>query len=441
MNLKNNIYFWKDLTCLEKKKILTRPIFFIDKKLKNSVHKILNNVKKFGDSAINKYNYLFDNIKVNNIKINCEKINIKNIKVKKKIKKAILYAKKNIEKFHILQKKNNNINVFIEDGINCRYVEKSISNIGIYIPKGVNSNFISTMLMLCVPANIAGCSNIVVCSSPKISNELLYTAKICNIKNVFQVGGAQAIGAMAFGTNSVPKVNKIFGPGNYYVTEAKTQVNNMNINVSIDMQAGPSELIIISDKNSNPRFISSDIIAQLEHGRDSHIILLTNSLNLTKNVIKEINLQLIDFPRKEIVISSLNNSKFIIEKDLLKCIEISNIYSPEHLCIYSKDCENLLKSVENAGSVFLGEWSPEVVGDYASGTNHVLPTYGYASSMSGIGVKDFVKNITVQKLTYNGFLKLYSTIDVMSKTEGLEGHRRSIKIRKKYLEEIKNFEI
>ncbi|WP_343154849.1 histidinol dehydrogenase [Buchnera aphidicola (Pseudoregma panicola)] len=441
MNLNNNIYFWKSLTSLEKKNVLKRPIFFINKKLQNSVFNILKNIEKFGDLYIYKYNFLFDNINIDKIKIDCDKINIKNINVEKKFKNAVLHAKKNIEKFHLLQKKNNNIDVIIEDGINCKYIEKPISDIGIYIPKGVNSNLISTMLMLCVPANIAGCENIVVCSPPKISNELLYTAKICNIKSIFQVGGAQAIGSMAFGTKTVPKVSKIFGPGNAYVTEAKIQVSKMHVGVSIDIPAGPSELLIVSDENSNPKFISSDLIAQSEHGKDSHTILLTNSLSLIKNVIKEIEFQLIDFPRKEILIKSLCNSKFILEKDLFNCINISNIYSPEHLCIYSKNYKDLLENVKNAGSIFLGEWSPEVIGDYASGTNHVLPTYGYSSSLSGIGLKDFFKNITIQELNYKGFLNIYNTVNIMSKTEGLEGHRRSIKIRKKYLEENKNFEL
>ncbi|WP_343184106.1 histidinol dehydrogenase [Buchnera aphidicola (Ceratovacuna keduensis)] len=441
MNFNNNIYFWEKLTDIEKKNVLNRPIFFINKKLKNNVFKILKNIRKFGDSYIYKYNFLFDNFNINKIKINCNEIDIKEILVEEKFKNAVLHAKKNIEKFHLLQKKNNNINVTIENGINCRYLETPISNIGIYIPKGINSNLISTMLMLCIPANIVGCKNIVVCSPPKISNELLYTAKICNINSIFQVGGAQAIGSMAFGTKTIPKVNKIFGPGNAYVTEAKIQVSKMNIGVSIDMPAGPTELLIISDKNSNPKFISSDLIAQLEHGEDSHAILLTNSFSLIKNVIKEIKFQLIDFPRKEILTKSLYNSKFILEKNLFNCIKISNIYSPEHLCIYSKNYKDLLKNVKNAGSVFLGEWSPEVIGDYVSGSNHVLPTYGYSSSLSGIGLKDFVKNITIQEINYKGFLNVYNTVSVMSKIEGLEGHRRSMKIRKKYLEENKNFEL
>ncbi|WP_343191889.1 histidinol dehydrogenase [Buchnera aphidicola] len=441
MNFNKIIYTWKNLTNLKKKKLLIRPIFFTKKKFIKKVKNILLDIKKFGDNAIYKYNNLFDNIKEKQIKINCFDINIKDISVDEKFKNAILHAKKNIEKFHFFQKKNNDFEVVIDDGIYCRYIERPICNVGIYIPKGINSNLVSTMLMLCIPANIVGCDNIIVCSSPKISNELLYTAKICNIKSIFQVGGAQAIGAMAFGTNTIPKVDKIFGPGNYYVTEAKNQISKMNIGTSIDMQAGPSELLIIADEHVNIEFVSSDIIAQLEHGEDSHVIFLTNSKNIIKKVCKEIKVQLNDLPRKNIVKKALLHTKFILEDSLINCVKISNIYSPEHLSICTKNYKDLLKYVKNAGSIFLGEWSPEVAGDYASGTNHVLPTYGFSSSVSGIGLKDFVKNITIQELTYKGLLKLSNTIDTLSNSEGLEGHRRSVSIRKKYLKEKDNFEI
>ncbi|WP_343189157.1 histidinol dehydrogenase [Buchnera aphidicola (Chaitoregma tattakana)] len=441
MNIDINIYYWDKMSDLEKKNVLVRPSFSYSKKVKRDVKKILNNVKKSGDLAVHKYNFLLDKIKLTEIKINCDKIKEEDILVSKMFKKSILHAKKNIEKFHNLQKRYKKTSILIEHGINCRYIEKPISNVGIYIPKGVRSNLFSTMLMLCIPAKIAGCKNIVVCSPPSISNELLYTAKICNIKNVFQVGGAQAIAAMAFGTNSIAKVDKIFGPGNFYVTEAKNQVSKMNLGVSIDMLAGPSELVIIADKYSNAGFIASDLIAQLEHGKDSHTILLSNSISLIKKVYKEINLQILDLPRKAIVKASLLNSKFIFSKDLLKCIHISNIYAPEHLSIYSENYNVLLKYVENAGSIFLGSWSAVAIGDYCSGTNHVLPTYGYASSVSGIGLKDFIKNITIQELTCKGFLKVSNTVEILSNSEGLDGHERSIKIRNKYLKETKNFEL
>ncbi|WP_343188283.1 histidinol dehydrogenase [Buchnera aphidicola (Ceratoglyphina bambusae)] len=439
MFIKNKIYDWKSLNDLEKIKVLNRPASFLSQNVKNEVKNILENVKKFGDSAIYKYSYIFDKIKINKIKINCKKIKKENIKISKKFKNAIFYAKRNIEKFHILQNNLQDLSINIDKGINCRYTFNPINNIGIYIPKGVNSNLISTMLMLCIPANIAGCKNIVICSPPKISNELLYVAKICNIRKIFQVGGAQAIAAMAFGTKTIPKVNKIFGPGNCYVTEAKSQISIMdNVCTSIDMIAGPSELLIISDKYSNPDFIASDLISQLEHGKDSHVILITNHKPLFKKVFNSLRIQLNDIPRKNIVEFSLSNSKFILTDDLINCIKISNLYSPEHLAIYTKNFKSLLKYVENAGSIFLGQWSPESIGDYASGTNHVLPTYGYASSVSGIGLKDFIKNITIQELTYEGFLKLSNTVETLSSVEGLEGHRNSIYIRRKYLKEKYN---
>jgi len=283
--------------------------------------------------------------------------------------------------------------------------------------------------MLSIPAYIAQCKNVYLCSPPPISKEILYSAYVCGIKNIFQMGGAQAIAAFAFGTKQVPKVNKIFGPGNSYVTEAKRQVKNSIPNLEIDMLAGPSELMIIADEFANSDFIAWDLLSQAEHGPDSQVILLSYSISLIKNVINKINKEIKTSTRKNILTCSMKNSRFIVVKNIDEAINISNLYAPEHLILNILNPRSFIKKIKNAGSVFLGPWSPESVGDYSSGTNHVLPTYGSAIVNSGLGLSDFQKHITIQELTPSGFLKIYNSVVVLSSYEKLEAHKNAMKCR------------
>ncbi|QJC31573.1 histidinol dehydrogenase [Enterobacteriaceae endosymbiont of Donacia tomentosa] len=437
MNILNNIIYWDNYDKKEKQKILSRPIFSIDKKTTKAVTNILNQVKKDGDIALKKYNFLFDKIKINQIKIDVDKIKKAKLNLNKDIKKSIKYAYKNIHKFHSYQLLNKK-EIEIISGVFCQQIYRPINSVGLYIPGGTSSLF-STVLMLGIPAQLALCPNIIICSPPPISNEILYSSYLCGIKNIFQIGGAQAIAAMAFGTESIKKVDKIFGPGNFFVTEAKKQItrqDEMGKNISIDMPAGPSELMIIADRTSNYNFIIADLLSQAEHGSDSQVILLTPEIKIAKLVKKGIFDQLKKLPRRKIAEAALNNSYIIVTKNIEKCIEIANQYAPEHLIIQCNNYKKILSKIFNAGSIFLGHWAPESVGDYASGTNHVLPTYGYASTHSCLGVYDFQKRISVQKLTKRGLLKISRTVEIMSKTENLLGHKNSITIRKDLIKQI-----
>ncbi|QJC31996.1 histidinol dehydrogenase [Enterobacteriaceae endosymbiont of Donacia versicolorea] len=435
MTIINNIIYWNNSDKIQKKQILSRPIFSINKKIKHNVTEILNQVKKKGDNALKKYNLLFDKIQTNELKINKEKINNSKLFLKKNIKNAIQQAYNNIHKFHKSQLLKKKI-IKIIPGVFCHQIYRPISKVGLYIPGGTSSLF-STVLMLGIPAKLALCPNIILCSPPPISNEILFSAYLCNIKNIFQIGGAHAIAAMAFGTESINKVNKIFGPGNFFVTEAKRQITNQNEifykNVSIDMPAGPSELMILADKSANYNFIIADLLSQAEHGIDSQVFLLTTEEKIAKLVQNKLYKKLEKLPKKKIAIKSLSKSYIIIVKNIKECIKIINKYAPEHLIIQCKNYRQILPKIINAGSIFLGNWSPESAGDYASGTNHVLPTYGHALTYSCLGVYDFQKKMSVQKLTKKGLLNISNTVEIMSKSENLLGHSNAITIRKNFI--------
>ncbi|HMI77000.1 MAG TPA: histidinol dehydrogenase [Buchnera sp. (in: enterobacteria)] len=425
---------WKFLSVNEKQKILLRPIILDSNNIVELVQKIIIDVKNVGDDALKKYTNDFDNQTIDHFQISEKKILSSYNKVHQNVKNAIAQSAKNITKFHLAQQINE-IDVNIDSGIRCQSIVRPIESVGLYIPGGT-APLLSTVLMLAIPANIAKCLNIVICSPPPIIDEILYTAKICGVHKIFQIGGAQAIAALAFGTESIPKVNKIFGPGNIYVTEAKKQVlHNVN-DLAIDMLAGPSELLIIADEHANPIFIASDLLAQAEHGLNSQVILLTPSVKLAQLVLININMQLMNLPRCEIIKNSLKNSYAIITDNIKECIQISNLYAPEHLIIHTVNARELLINVINAGSVFLGSWSPESAGDYASGTNHVLPTYGCATTYSGLSLMDFQKRISVQELTKQGLINLASTINTLSDLEKMEAHKNSVNVRLKHLQEI-----
>jgi len=346
------------------------------------------------------------------------------------LKTAIEVARKNIYKFHNSQV-NTISKIEIEDGITCWRKDVPIQKVGLYIPGG-SSPLFSTMLMLAIPAKIAGCEEIVICSPPQndgnIAPTILFVAKLLGIKNIFKVGGAQAIAAMAFGTETIPKVDKIFGPGNQWVTVAKQIVNSFGI--SIDMPAGPSEVLVIAEDSANAKFVASDLLSQAEHGADSQVILISTSEKLINSVKEEIENFIHQLPRKSIIEKSLENSIMILVNNLEEAIYISNIYAPEHLILAVENPEKLAEKVTNAGSVFLGNYSPESAGDYATGTNHTLPTNGFASTYSGVSLDSFIKKITFQKLTKLGLSKIASAVEVMAEAEGLDAHKLAVTLRR-----------
>jgi histidinol dehydrogenase len=347
------------------------------------------------------------------------------------LKEAIQQAKSNIEKFHSAQKEEIK-EIEIMPGITCRRRSVAIEKVGIYIPGG-SAPLFSTVLMLAIPAQLAGCKEIVLCTPPlkdgSIHPAVLYAAKRCGVRKIFKAGGAQAIGAMAYGTESIPKVFKIFGPGNQFVTCAKQLVQNEN--VAIDMPAGPSELLIIADDTAVPEFVAADLLSQAEHGPDSQVVLVTVSEKLAEKVQLAIAEQINNLPRKEIADQALNNSKIILLETLEEAIEFSNLYAPEHLILACENADALSPQIVAAGSVFIGNYSPESAGDYASGTNHTLPTNGYAAMYSGVSVDSFVKKITYQKLSKAGLQQIGRTVELMAEAEGLKAHANAVSIRLK----------
>jgi histidinol dehydrogenase len=399
--------------------------------LESSVKEILNDVKNNGDQAVLNYTNTFDKVKFESFAISESEITESKNLVSGALKKAIADAKNNIEKFHVAQKTQNKI-IETTPGVKCWQKCTPIEKVGLYIPGGTAPLF-STVLMLGIPATIAGCKEIVLCSPPgkdgKLAPSILYTADLLGIKNIFKIGGAQAIAAMAFGTESVPRVYKIFGPGNQYVMAAKQLVSIMG--VGIDMPAGPSEVAVIADKTSNPAYVASDLLAQAEHGIDSQVILFTTDESIIQNIEAEVNQQLAELPRKEIATAALGNSKAIVLRDDNELMDIVNEYGPEHLIISVDHFEILGEKVINAGSVFLGHLSPESAGDYASGTNHALPTKGYAKTYSGVNLDSFVKKITFQQISEYGMFNIGPVVEIMALEENLFGHKNSISLRLK----------
>lgn len=391
-----------------------------------TVKAIIQQVKKEGDKALIELTKKFDKVSIKVLKLTETEINKAAKNIPTPLKKAIDRAYSNIYKFHSAQ-----INTKIEKietmpGVTCWRKSVPIEKVGLYIPGG-SAPLFSTVLMLGIPAKIAGCKEVILCSPPVINPAILYAALKCGIKNVFTVGGAQAIAAMAFGTKSIPRLNKIFGPGNSFVTLAKQIVSHEG--VAIDMPAGPSEVLVIADDTANASFVAADLLSQAEHGPDSQVILLSTSKNLVNDVIKEVSKQLKTLPRKGIAEKALRNSRALILNSLDEALSFSNQYAPEHLILSCKNAEIIANKVINAGSVFIGNYSPESAGDYASGTNHTLPTNGYARAYSGVSVETFIKKITFQRLTNEGLTKLGSTIETMAEAEQLLAHKNAVSIR------------
>ncbi|HKK43291.1 MAG TPA: histidinol dehydrogenase [Bacteroidales bacterium] len=402
--------------------------------LEKAVGDIIAEVRNGSDKALKDLTGKFDGFRPENLRVTSSEIEEADLLVPEALKEAILTAKVNIEKFHTAQIKSESP-VETTRGVTCWRKSVPIEKVGLYIPGG-SAPLFSTLLMLGIPAKLAGCEQVVVCTPPdkkgKISPEILYTAGILGITDIFKAGGAQAVAAMAYGTESVPAVYKIFGPGNQYVTKAKEMVQQDGI--AIDMPAGPSEVLIIADATADAGTVAADLISQAEHGKDSQVILLTNNRALAERVIEEIGLQAEQLPRKEIINGSLAHSRFVVLQALDDCIEFSNIYAPEHLIINTANAPSLGEKVKNAGSVFLGKYSCESAGDYASGTNHTLPTNGFARNYSGVSSDSFIKKITFQSVTEEGIRNLGPAIEVMASSESLEGHRNAVSLRLKKLE-------
>ena len=408
--------------------MLRRPMQNVSTFFEN-VSTILKNVKANGDAAVLEYEEQFDKVKLASLVVTEEEMKEAESQVPIELKVAILLAQRNIYTFHKKQKFEGK-KVETMEGVTCWQKAVGIEKVGLYIPGGTAPLF-STVLMLAVPAKIAGCKEIVLCTPPdkegKINPAILYAAQVSGVSKIFKAGGVQAIGAMAYGTESVPKVYKIFGPGNQYVMAAKQQVAMHD--VAIDMPAGPSEVMVIADEISNPAFVAADLLSQAEHGVDSQVVLVTTSEKFLGEVEYEVQHQLSRLPRWQIAEKSLENSKLILVKDMDEAIEMANEYAPEHLIIETKDYMDLAEKVVNAGSVFLGAYTPESAGDYASGTNHTLPTNGYAKAYSGVSLDSFIRKITFQEINREGIQNIGPAIEVMASNEHLDAHKNAVSVR------------
>jgi histidinol dehydrogenase len=415
--------------------ILKRPVFDVSE-LFGKVRPVLDEIRQTGDAALQKYTLQFDVVDLLNFRVSEEEIAAAEKLVDAELKNAIALAAENILKFHASQlstlKKTETM-----PGVTCWQKTVPIEKVGLYIPGGTAPLF-STVLMLAIPAQIAGCREIVLCSPPnkqgKINPAILYAAKISGVVNVFKLGGVQAIGAMAYGTETVPKTSKIFGPGNQYVVAAKQLVSIAD--VAIDMPAGPSEVLVLADESANPAFVASDLLSQAEHGVDSQVVLVTSSAKTAQKVLNEIEIQLEKIPRKQTAAKALENSVSIVLESIEDQVDLINEYAPEHLIINTANFETVAEKIVNAGSVFLGAYTPESAGDYASGTNHTLPTNGWARSFSGVNLDSFMKKITFQQISFEGLKNIGPAIEKMAAAELLDAHKNAVAIRLKtdYLE-------
>lgn len=416
--------------------MLKRPTQTIEA-VENTVTSIFDDVKRNGDDGVKRYTAIFDGVSLDDLCVSAKEISAAENALTDELKEAIQQAKKAIEKFHLAQK-TPKVLVETVEGVECWQEKRPIQKVGLYIPGGTAPLF-SSVLMLAVPAQIAGCAALVLCSPPnkkgEINPAILYTAQLCGITKILKVGGIQAIAGFTFGTETIPKVYKIFGPGNQYVTVAKQLATKYG--VAIDMPAGPSELLIVADDSANASFVASDLLSQAEHGTDSQVILVSTSKEMLEEVEKEIESQLQPLSRKKIAAKAIENSKLIFVETKEIAMEMINEYGPEHFIICTNDNEFYIDNVENAGSVFIGNYTPESAGDYASGTNHTLPTNGYSKAYSGVNLDSFLKLMTFQKISEKGIQNIGKTIEIMAETEGLTAHKNAVTLRLKAIENEK----
>lgn len=424
------IFNLKDLNSAERDKLLLRPAIKIENTFE-IVRPILEDVKKNGLSAALRYAKKFDNFSGGSIAVSKEEFQEAEKNLDSNVKKAIQLAAKNIEEFHKLQK-SSGYEIETVEGVKCLREFRPIESVGLYVPGG-SAVLPSTMLMLSIPAKISGCKRIVVCSPAKqdgkINDALLYAASFIGVDEFYKLGGAQAVALMAYGDKEIKKVSKIFGPGNQFVTAAKLLVSIDLSGCAIDMPAGPSEVLVIADEKSDPSFVAADLLSQAEHGADSQVVLLSTSKLLVDLVSTELEIQISKLPRKDMAKKALESSFALITGNLSEAFDFSNDYAPEHLILHLEGAESYKDNVINAGSVFLGQFSPESVGDYASGTNHSLPTYGYARSFGGVTVESFMRSITFQCLTKQGLINIAPTVETLAEAESLFAHKNAVSIR------------
>ncbi len=423
---------WNDLSAEEQSQVLQRPVQMSAQSLEDNVRAIGNAIQQEGDTALIRFTEKFDKTLLTDLVLPQSAFAEAEKNLSDEFKKAIQNAYKNIAKFHEAQKPAP-ISIETQKGVLCEVLTRPIEKVGLYIPGGTAPLF-STVLMLAIPAKIAGCKRIVLASPPTIADEIIYAAKLCGIDTIYTIGGAQAVFALGLGTEKVEKVDKIFGPGNSYVTEAKRQVSQMMNGAAIDMPAGPSEVLVIADENANPDFVASDLLSQAEHGTDSQVILVTTSQTMADKVNVSLDYWLNQLSRKDTAIESLKHSTTIIVNSLAEAVKVSNLYAPEHLIIQTDDARSLLNDIQHAGSVFLGKYSAESMGDYASGTNHVLPTYGYAKTVSSLGLADFSKRMTVQEISKDGLKDLGPVVSLLAEKELLDAHKLAVDIRLKTIQ-------
>ncbi|PLC59698.1 histidinol dehydrogenase [Photobacterium carnosum] len=418
---------WQSLTKDQQQQLLVRPAVNNSANITAIVSDIIKQVRQQGDGALFTLTEKFDGIRPATLSVFANEVDTACARLSDDIKAALEQAHRNITTFHLAQQQPT-LRVETQTGVICEQVTRPVNSVGLYIPGG-SAPLPSTVLMLGVPAQIAGCRHIALCSPPPIADEILYVAKLCGINAIYNVGGSQAIAAMAYGTDTIASVDKIFGPGNAFVTEAKRQVSNDFNGAAIDMPAGPSEVLVIADETADPEFIAADLLSQAEHGPDSQVILVTSSQTIADQTATAIERQLRQLTRADIAQQALASSLLIVTETLLQCVAISNQYGPEHLIVQTCEPRELVPLLDNAGSIFLGKWSPESVGDYASGTNHVLPTYGYTRTYSSLGLADFSKRMTIQELSADGLLGIAKTVTTIAAAEGLDAHKHAVTIR------------
>ncbi|QTE23096.1 histidinol dehydrogenase [Polaribacter cellanae] len=413
-------------------KILERPTKTVED-IEGIVNEVFIEVQKEGDKAISKYTQKFDDVSLENNIVSENEIKTAILEVSNELKEAIKVAYKNITVFHKAQK-TEKVSVETTNGVSCWQEKRPIQKVGLYIPGGTAPLF-STVLMLAIPAQIAGCKEVVLCSPPnkegKIHPAILFTANLCGVTKIIKVGGIQAVAGLTFGTETIPQVYKIFGPGNQFVTVAKQLATKYG--VAIDMPAGPSELLVVADDTANASYVASDLLSQAEHGADSQVILVSTSKKLINKVSNEIQKQLLNLPRIAIATKAIANSKSIFVKNDAIALELINKYGPEHFIVCTNNNNFYINHIENAGSVFIGNYTPESAGDYASGTNHTLPTNGFSKAYSGVNLDSFTKSITFQKITKEGILNIGNSIELMAEAEGLQAHKNAVSIRLKEL--------
>jgi histidinol dehydrogenase len=431
-------YNWADLSDAERRSVLQRPAVAANAGTVAAVRQILTDVKAGGDAVLRQLTEQLDKVKLDSFKVSDSEFAAARAELNDEQITALKTAITNVSRYHEAQISEPKA-VETTPGVLCERITRPVPAVGLYVPAGT-APLPSTAIMLAVPSGIAGCPVRIICTPPrpdgKADPAVLVAAAECGITEVFKLGGAQAVAAMAYGTETVPKVDKIFGPGNAWVTAAKTEVSSDPAGAALDMPAGPSEVLVIADASADPRAVALDLLSQAEHGVDSQVILVTDSAELAAAANAEITAALPDLPRRDIMAQSLQHSRVILTADIAEAVSVSNYYAPEHLIMQVDNARSYLAQVDNAGSIFLGPYTPESVGDYCSGTNHVLPTYGYARAYSGLSLVDFQKRMSVQELTAEGVRNLQPTVSTLARMEGLDAHARAVEVRVERLDEI-----